>query len=260
MPELHIRQIRRYGWKPSLPDHRRRSADTSGIKVLDEVDPRADLPPVFDQGQLGSCTANATSGAFQYDGMLDGQNPGLLARLWVYYQERKLEGSLGRGDTGAMGSDAFKVATALGIPPETAWPYDITTFDPAQPPQAATADEGHYKLVKPYATPPQTQLAFKQVLSNKQTISFGFSVYQSFESPDVARTGIVPMPGQGESQLGGHETLVVGYLKSEPNYALVRNSWGAGWGIGGYFLMPWQYLLDTNLSGDWTTIQRPVGK
>ena len=262
------RKIQRYGWKPSLPDHRRRVADTSGITVLPEVDPRNELPPIFDQGQLGSCTANATAAAFQYDGMLDGKDPGPLARLWIYWQERSLEGTLIQGDCGAEGGDAFKVATNIGIPPETDWPYDIATFNPPAPPAAATADEGHYKLTKPYATPPQSQLMFQQALSNRQTIAFGFTVYESFESSAVASSGIVPMPGQGEQVVGGHEVLLVGYLKAEPLYGLVRNSWGStqtdgtAWGVDGdgYFLMPWSYILSSSLAGDWTTIQRPIGQ
>jgi C1A family cysteine protease len=261
------RKIQRYGWKPSLPDHRRRTADTSGIKVLREVDPRSELPPIFDQGQLGSCTANATAAAFQYDGMLDGNDPGALARLWIYWQERDLEGTLSHGDCGAEGSDAFKVATKIGIPPETDWPYDVATFNPPAPPAIATANEDHYKLTKPYATPPQTLMSFKQALSNRQTIAFGFTVYESFESSEVAQSGIVPMPDQGEEVVGGHEVLLVGYLRTEPHYGLVRNSWGSvqtdgtAWGLrgDGYFLMPWTYILSSTLAGDWTTIQRPIG-
>lgn len=259
------------GWRLSLPDHRRATADTTGLTALPEVDPRADLPPIFDQGQLGSCTANATAAAFQYDGILDGKDPGALSRLWVYFQERKLENDLGQGDTGATGSDAFKAAATVGICPETDWPYNwsggidsgpppSSYFDPASPPAACVTDEKHYVLSKPVATPPLTQLAFQQVLSNRQTIAIGFTVYESFESAAVASSGIVPMPGQGEEQVGGHEVLIVGYLKAHPTYALVRNSWGTSWGLGGYMLMPWAYVLSSSLAGDWTTIVRPAGK
>lgn len=253
------------GWKPSRPDHRRRHVDSSGIKVRPEVDPRADLPLVFDQMQLGSCTANATDAAFEYDSWLDvGVDYGTLSRMWTYWQERKLESELGQGDTGAMGHDAFRVAKSIGICAEADWPYDPAKyndpayFDPAMPPYAAVQGASHYMLTKTYGTPAQTEAVFKQVLSNRQTIAFGFSVYESFESPDVARSGIVPMPGMDEQQLGGHEVLLVGYLKAMPNYFLVRNSWGTGWGIGGYFLMPVAYVLDSNLSGDWITITRPL--
>lgn len=247
------------GWRPSLPDQRRHLADHSGIKMLPEVDPRKRLPAIYDQGQLGSCTANATATAFRYDAMLDSKDPGDLSRLWIYYQERKLENDLGKGDTGAMGSDAFKVAQHTGVCKEADWPYtDNQSVALGDPPAGATGDELHYKLTKPYATPQRSIQAFKAVLSNRQTISFGFTVYESFESSSVASSGIVPMPQQGERVLGGHEVLCVGYLKKEPHYALIRNSWGTGWGLKGYFLMPWSYLLDSRLAGDWTTIQRPA--
>ena len=90
---LEVRRINRYGWKPSLPDLRDYVADSSTLKIDDEVDPRKDLPPVFDQGQLGSCTANAVAAAVEYDAKLNGNDPGTLSRLWIYYYERKLEGS-----------------------------------------------------------------------------------------------------------------------------------------------------------------------
>jgi len=98
------------------------------------------------------------------------------------------------------------------------------------------------------------------VLSNKQTIAFGFSVYDAFEGDDVAKSGIVPLPSRGQKVKGGHEVLLVGYLKDEPNYGLVRNSWGTDWGLKGYFLMPWAYLLDTHLASDFRTIRRAAGE
>jgi C1A family cysteine protease len=107
---------------------------------------------------------------------------------------------------------------------------------------------------------PRSVDAFKAALSNRQTCAFGFTVYESFESAEVAKTGIVPMPDRGEKVLGGHEVLMVGYLKDEPNYALVRNSWGTGWALDGYFLFPWAYVLSPQLASDFRTIRRGLGK
>src|SRR5947209_7899159 len=250
------RRIQRYGWKPSLPDLRDHIADASELAVRDEVDPRGELPPVFDQGQLGSCTANAVAGAVEYDAKLNGTDPGALSRLWIYYYERKIEGSPADQDTGAYGRDGFKVCKTVGVPLESDWPYDVSKF--SQEPPASLADEARQHRISNYRSVPRNLDSIKAVLSNRQTMAFGLTVYESFESAEVAKTGIVPMPARGERTLGGHEVLLVGYLKSEPNYGLVRNSWGTGWGLQGYFLMPWAYLMDANLASDFRTVRRPA--
>lgn len=248
-----------YGFKPSPVDLLDQPADTTGLPILDEVDPRSEMPAPYDQGQLGSCTANAIAAAVEYDAILNERHFGTPSRLFIYFEERKREGTVGE-DSGAFGRDGFKVLRKTGVPPETDWPYDISKFTQPPPPQAY-ADATPHRIPR-YVHPglsgtfAERQEALKRVLSNKQTVAFGFTVYEGFESSEVARTGIVPMPGPGERQVGGHEVLLVGYLKSEPDYALVRNSWGSGWGLGGYFLFPWQYLLGPEAS-DMRAIYRP---
>ena len=156
-----------------------------------------------------------------------------------------------------MGRDGFKAARRFGAPPETDWPYDIANYA-EDPSQQAWSDAAAHKLTKHYKSVPRSLNQFKLVLSNQQTIAFGFSVYESFESAAVESTGIVPMPSPAEKQSGGHEVLAVGYLAAEANYVLARNSWGPTWGLDGYFLMPWQYLLSTDLASDFRTIVRPT--
>jgi C1A family cysteine protease len=249
-----VRKIQGYGWKPSLPDHRDLIADTSQLTIRPEVDPRKAMPAIYDQGQLGSCTGNAIAAAIEYDASLTKPLGYTPSRLDIYYGERSYEGTV-PVDSGAYGRDGFKFAHVTGVIPETDWPYDIAKFKD-QPPTEPTKRHkiGAYKAV------PQTLTAFKAALSNRQTIIFGFSVYESFESQEVATTGIMPIPGQGESQIGGHEVLLCGYLKDHPEHGLVRNSWSASWGIAGYFLMPWTVLLDPNMASDFRTIYRPTGK
>jgi C1A family cysteine protease len=118
-----------YGWKRSLPDPTAVPADVEGLTALEEVDPRAELPAVYDQGQLGSCTANAVAGAFQYEQILAnnylaGEVP---SRLFIYYGEREREGTVDH-DAGAFGHDGFKVLRKTGVCPEAIWPYDISQF------------------------------------------------------------------------------------------------------------------------------------
>jgi C1A family cysteine protease len=80
----------------------------------------------------------------------------------------------------------------------------------------------------------------------------GFTVYESFESAEVARTGIAPLPDPDERVLGGHAILVIGYDLDKKLF-ICRNSWGTDWGDKGIFYLPFEYLADTDLSSDqWT--------
>lgn len=254
---MTVRTLRRYGWRPSLPDHRDVIADTAGLKVAAEVDPRKQLPPVYNQGQLGSCTANAVAAAIDYDRIVNGEKPITPARLPIYFLERLIEGQPATADTGAMGRDGFKAAQKFGYWPESEVPYtdDASALAFSADPRKLP---GAIKLERPYKAVRRSVTAFKQVFTNHQTIAFGFSVFESFEGEDVARSGVMPVPGPREEQLGGHEILGVGYLRSEPNYCLCRNSWGEDWGLGGYFLMPWSVILDPSMASDFRTVYRPV--
>ena len=58
------------GWKRDLPDHRDffYSAPLPQLKAMPaKIDLRKGCPPVYNQGQLGSCTANAIAGAVEFD-------------------------------------------------------------------------------------------------------------------------------------------------------------------------------------------------
>lgn len=285
MPEIIVpseRQIARYGFKRSLGGFEEPTANVGGITIKQQVDPREFLAKwIWNQWAMGSCTANATTQKFRYDAYLDGEDPGPLCRLGVYWGERKIEGSIGQGDTGAEGHDAYTVAKG-GIPLETAWPYTWkgmeqdgappeSYFDPAKEPSKYLDAEVAYKLTKQVVTVPQTEASIKAVLSNDQLMTYGFTVYESFESAEVTKTGIVPMPGRTEQILGGHEVLACGYLSKYPDYCLCANSWdgkeseAAGsvqspWGLDGlgFFLMKWRYMLDKSLVSDLRTIARPL--
>jgi C1A family cysteine protease len=250
------------GWRPSLPDFNDFAAEVEGMHADGEVDPRGLMPPVYDQGQLGSCTANAIAAAMEYDCILDGTEFGTPSRLFIYYGEREREGTVGT-DSGAYGRDGFKVLRKVGVPCEEDWPYDISQFA-VRPPDAAFEGALGHKIqdyVHPGLGPRVSKLerveAFKRLLSNRQTIAFGFTVYESFEGA-WDEVGVMPTPVKGEAVLGGHEVLLVGYLNEYPDHGLVRNSWGSDWGMGGYFLMPWQFLADPRYSGDWRSIYRPL--
>ena len=98
----------------------------------------------------------------------------------------------------------------------------------------------------------------KGCLAHGNPFVFGIAVYASFESDQVAQTGQVPMPAPGEQLLGGHAIMAVGYDDSTQRFT-VRNSWGSGWGMSGYFTLPYAYLISRGLSSDFWTLLTVTG-
>ena len=84
------------------------------------------------------------------------------------------------------------------------------------------------------------------------------AVYQSFESETVAKTGVVPMPSSHEQVLGGHCVVAVGYDDGKRQFT-IGNSWGTGWGLNGYCLMPYEYPINPRLASDFWTIRSVTG-
>lgn len=247
-------KIKRYGWIADLPDHRDLMY-AAPMQVLTALPPKADLrpkcPPVYDQGQLGSCTANAIAAAVEFDLMKEKKNVFIPSRLFIYYNERVMEGTVD-SDSGAQIRDGVKSVASKGDCPEKSWPYDINKFT-EKPPQSCFKEAIKHKAVQ-YQRVVRDLNQMKGCLASGYPFVFGFSVYQSFESQQVAKTGHAPMPSRGEKAVGGHAVVAVGYDDSQ-NWVIVRNSWGTGWGMKGYFTLPYSYLLNGNLSDDFWTIR-----
>lgn len=244
-----------YGWAPDVPDQRDHlyAAPVVRLKALPaRVDLRPKCPPVYDQGQLGSCTANAIGAAIQFDRRKQKSKPNFVpSRLFIYYNERAMEHTID-SDAGAQIRDGIKSVSKQGVCPETDWKYDIAKFrDKPPPPCFKTALK--YKAVQ-YMRLPQVLNQMKGCLASGYPFVFGFSVYESFEGEEVAKSGVANMPASNEKLLGGHAVLAVGYDDSKQAF-IVRNSWGAGWGMRGYFTLPYAYVTDANLAADFWTIR-----
>lgn len=262
-----IQKIARYGWKPDLPDHRDFNyavPHTIAAALPTKVDLRSGCPKVvYDQGQIGSCTANAIAAAIEFDQIKQKLPEFTPSRLFIYYNERVMEGTSPAVDSGAQIRDGIKSVASLGACKETTWPYSDVNKNPAacpacpyakKPSAKATAEAAKHKIKSYQRLNSGLLSSLKGCLASGYPFVFGFTVYDSFESQQVANTGIVPMPGPQEHVLGGHAVLAVGYDDSTSRF-IVRNSWGPGWGMKGYFTIPYLYLTNSQLADDFWTIR-----
>lgn len=250
-PTVH--KIQTYGWVPDLPDQRDllyAAPAPFQQNIPSSMDLSGKCPPVYDQGQLGSCTANAIGAAIEFEQ----KKRFVPSRLFIYYNERVIEGTVA-SDSGAQIRDGIKSVATQGAPPEKVWPYDIAKFSLTPPPIAYT--DAKKDMVTLYQRLIQDLNTMRGCLASGFPFVFGFTVYSSFESPAVAKSGIVPMPASGERSIGGHAVMAVGYDDKSREF-LVRNSWGPDWGLKGYFKIPYAYLTETNLASDFWTIRGVV--
>lgn len=243
-----------FGWKKDEDDNRdhRFSVPESVTGLPGKVDLRPGMPPVYDQGHLGSCTANAIAAAIEFDRIklkIENFTP---SRLWIYYQERVMEGTVGQ-DAGAQIRDGIKVINRIGAPSETTWPYVIEKFT-RWPGIWAMIEARKHPSVS-YAVVPQTEPGLKGTLAAGFPVIFGFLVYPEIQSEEVYQTGVLPMPGAGAQPIGGHAVIICGYDDATRTF-LVRNSWGTKFGQGGYMTVPYDYVLSSYYSSDfWTLTQ-----
>jgi C1A family cysteine protease len=232
------RRHARFGYTPDLGDPRDFAFVRSAVAVPRSVDLRSKMPPVWDQGDLGSCTAFALTAMVAFlHGFVGSQ-------LWLYYKERAAEHTV-RQDAGAQIRDGVKVLAKLGLPPLAEWPYVISKF--AKAPPAKVNRDARGELVKQYERLSSVE-DYRNCLASGSPFVVGISVFESFESDAVAKSGSVPMPGKNEAMIGGHAICIVGY-ESDGRF-IVRNSWGADWGMSGYFHLPEAYLASADLATD----------
>jgi C1A family cysteine protease len=243
--------VRSYGWIPDTPDHRDYlySAIAPKVKLPSNVDLRNECSAVENQGRLGSCTANALAGNLQFLEIVNAQPYKDVSRLFIYYNERAIEGKVDF-DSGAMLRDGIKALAKFGVCPEVSWPYDITKF--TRKPSAACYKQGLKDRITSYHRL-QTLDEMLNCLADGFPFVFGFAVYESFETLKVAKTGIAPMPKKTETMLGGHAVMAAGYDQKQKRL-IVRNSWGPEWGQAGYFTLPYAYV--ESLADDFWTIRQ----
>lgn len=242
----------KYGWRPQLPDIRDFQYKVSfpNENLPQSVDLRQKFPPVYNQGTLGSCTANAIAGAIEYEQI---KEKDLLfftpSRLFIYYNERVMENTI-KSDAGAIIRDGIKSVNSNGVCKETTWPY-IEKNLTKKPTDEAYAEGLKYKTLV-YSAVGQDQNSVKSCLANGDPIVFGIVIYESFENTN--NSGIINMPPYDEKPLGGHAILAVGYDDLQ-KHIICRNSWGTEWGDKGYCYINYEYFFSQLTSDFWSIKQ-----
>lgn len=245
---------RKYGWTPQGPDDRDFIFSVSRrflATLPTAVDMRDQCPDVYDQGRLGSCVANATGAAHEFDQIKQKRDkPFTPSRLFIYRGAREMEGTV-KQDCGCMIRDAVKYVANQGVCAETTWPYIPEKF--TLKPSAKAFKEASLNQALQYEAVPQDIDQLRGCLASGFPFVFGFSVFKSFESPLVAKTGKAYLPGKGDVPVGGHAVMAVGYRDRDKRF-IVRNSWGSTWGQKGYFTLPYAYLTNPMLASDFWKI------
>lgn len=239
-----------YGLRRDTRDQRDHIFNVAPVHLPPSADLRQWCPPVMDQGELGSCTAHGITAALRF-GLIKAGKPDVpLSRLQLYYDERAIEGTI-RSDAGAEIRDGIKTAAKLGVGPESLWPYTIAKFVRKPPAAVYKAALDFQALTYQRVTVAVSSL--KAALATGFPVVIGISVYESFEGEDVAKTGIVPLPGEKEQLAGGHCMLAVGYGQ-KPGFFTVQNSWASDWGDKGFCYLPEAYLGSPKLGSDYWLI------
>lgn len=259
MPNNNVSSTKRfYGWKRGLPSiHHEKYSDYYHIKTNNpaRVDLRSLCPAVYDQGQLGSCTANASAGITEFLQMKQGIKAYVPSRLFIYYNERVIDGDTA-DDNGSSLTNAVKVLKAQGAPPESLWWYNTEAFA-VKPSQSVYTAGKKLVATNAYALDNTNLDALRTCLASGFPIIGGFTVYESFESDAVAKSGIAPLPKKSEQAVGGHAIMIVGYDDAK-NIFIVRNSWGNSWGLAGYFTVGYDYFTNKDLADDFWTIKKVI--
>ena len=234
----------RWGWCRDIPDIRDFKISLKKNYIKSRVDLRAQMPPVYDQKELSSCTVNAVCGLIHFLENFE------VSRLFVYYNLRNNDNK----ECNSLCSirDCFKVINKYGICNESKWPYQVNYFT-TQP----NGDCYKYAVMKKsfkYKRVPKNIKSMKMCLSKGIPFVFGFSVYSSFLDPIIWNPKIdkMPIPNPNKDKLlGGHTVMAVGYSDKRKCF-IIRNSIGPKWGLDGYFFIPYKFMVSDQCDDFWT--------
>lgn len=261
------------GYLRDLPDHRDKPYVALKERISGAVATQGgltddQLPRIWNQLSIGSCTAHGSLRAFvallmqlgitlpTLEPPVPGQgNSAPFSRLEQYANTRILEGTLST-DSGAQVRDAIKALKKYGVAAETLWPYNVANFAVRPTNSVSASGLANEALSYHRITVGGPGAPMRTALANKRVIVIGFNVPESFEDGtwDPSSGEPLPLPGPSENFIGGHcvglrwfnfaSTLVSGpyYTGRRGNFFTADNSWDESWGMNGRFNIDAEYF------------------
>lgn len=255
-PDTVQAQSRRFGWvgdsgsKPAAPFALR--PGFTAVKIAPKSDLTALMPPIWDQGELGSCVGHGMARAIDYATHKQTQGFYGPSRLFLYYSARVLEGAVEQ-DQGCQIVDAVKGARFYGAPSEALWPYNVQDFA-RRPPEQVYADGLTRQTLKAWKVDNTDGRSIRKALSEGFPVVFGSLVYRGIYNV-TADKPVLPMPRRGERPIGGHCMTITGHDDARQVYT-VDNSWGTSWGKAGRCFIPYAYIHNPRLTEDCWVVEQ----
>jgi C1A family cysteine protease len=183
-----------------------------------------------------------------------------MSEQWLYWDCKTHDGH--PTSSGTWVHIAFEALKRDGICTEVKWPYNpspIPGNESEGPPPAGAALEALRHRVSSYQQLASHDVnAIKAVLRKNREVAFAIPVFNSwYRNPQVVKTGDIVMPLPNEVRVGGHAMALVGYNDIPGSHGIgggrfiLRNSWGANWGIqssyglgAGYGSIPYAYIVN----------------
>lgn len=259
MTAFHTKERKGLGWIRDIPHLNDQRFAAPKLAEGQKLPPEVSLytPPILNQGTTNSCTGHASSSLYRYMLRFLNKQEFQPSRLFNYWYGRHVP-RLGweREDMGAMPRDVMQSMISNGVIPEDLWPFSEDQKIVNQEPGAILLSKAKVnkvvegKYVRMLAN--DNLFHLKYSLWQKLPFLVGIQVYSSFF--DTRSDGMVPMPKTSETFEGGHLLYCNGYSDTLQRF-LCPNSWGESEGDKGIFKIPYAYLANQGLAGDFWRIE-----
>lgn len=232
----------------------KKSEISANSKLPAYIDLSANIPPVGNQGSVGSCVGWATGYYFKTYQEYKDYGWSVFDQTHIFSPSFVYNHINGGMDYGAFFEDAFKLLIENGCATYAEFPYTSNI-------NRWASEQSYFNALKYRseeffyisATNMSGIQNVKQYIVNGNVCVLGIDVYPNFDNISAYNYNYCSADKSGSSR-GGHAVTIVGYddnrmTNDGPGAFKLVNSWGTGWGLSGYFWMSYTAVMDWQLSG-----------